>query len=72
MPLKTYIFNHETRRFEAADGESLDLQAYMSRTRAAFAEHLAGVPQRKGRRQEAVERSNGYGWTGSKRRGLNK
>jgi hypothetical protein len=68
--LKTYTFNHTTRRFEAADGESLDLQAYLARTRAAFAEHLAGVPQRKGKRQEAVERQNQWGHTASTRRGL--
>jgi type II secretory pathway pseudopilin PulG len=36
----------------------------------AFAEHLAGVPQRKGKRQEAVERQNQYGWTESRRKGL--
>jgi hypothetical protein len=70
MPLKTYIFNHETRRFESADGESLDKEAYLARTRAAFAEHLAGVPLRKGKRQEAVERQNQWGHTASKRRGL--
>jgi hypothetical protein len=68
--LKTYTFNHTTRRFEAADGESLDLEAYMARTRAAFAEHLAGVPQTRGKRQEAVERQNPWGHTASKRRGL--
>jgi hypothetical protein len=64
--VKHYQFNHETRRFEAADGESLDLAAYLTRTRAAFAEHLAGVPQRKQTRRESHQ--NGIGYTKSGKR----